>query len=268
MRTKKIQEHYDKASPYYRELWDRHLHHGYFETGNESKSEATQKLVDLLIQKADLKKGSKVLDIGCGFGATSNYLTKEFNCDVTAITLSPVQAEMARKAAENLDNPPKFVVQDANNLSVKEKYDIVWTVEMISHLEERKNFFEKVSDSLKPGGKWCIGAWTKKSGLSKAEEEKYIKPIEEGMMVNLPTKEDYLNHVEENNLHLNFCRDMSNKVSKTWDIGLDLIKNPNLWKMAKEEGREFIDFLKAFRSMRKGYSSGNFRYFVMIAEKQ
>src|SRR5206468_12635722 len=101
----RIIEHYDLVSPFYRSLWGEHLHHGYWTRGDESKEKAQLQLIEHLAQLANVQPGSDILDIGCGFGATSLYLAKQFNAAVTGITISPVQAEMAIGAAagQNLD---------------------------------------------------------------------------------------------------------------------------------------------------------------------
>ncbi len=54
--TQKIQEHHDLASPYYEKLWGQHIHHGYWITGKENKEEASQNLIEVLINKSGLKK--------------------------------------------------------------------------------------------------------------------------------------------------------------------------------------------------------------------
>lgn len=200
--TAKIQEHYDLASPYYKELWGSHIHHGYWISGKESKEEAAQNLIELLIQKSGLKQGAKVLDVGCGIGGTSIFLAKEFGCDVTGITISPVQVEMAQADAKGLANPPHFRVDDANDISVTGPFDVVWSVEMISHLHDRDNLFRRAGELLKPGGKMCITDWCKDEGLSDAEVRKYIDPIEKGMLVSLPTFSEYLRHIENHSFRL------------------------------------------------------------------
>ena len=48
----RIKEHYDKLSPYYHSLWGMHIHHGFWETGKETKEEAQSKLIDLVAKKA------------------------------------------------------------------------------------------------------------------------------------------------------------------------------------------------------------------------
>jgi tocopherol O-methyltransferase len=268
--TQKIQEHYDLASPYYEKLWGQHIHHGYWLTGKENKEEASQNLIELLINKSDLKNKSKVLDIGCGIGGTSMYLAKEYGCDVTGITISPVQVEMATKTASKLKikNKPSFKVMDANNITLNEKYDIIWSVEMISHLNNRENLFKRASELLKPGGRMCITDWLADDNLDKASKIKYIDPIEKGMLVSLPTLTEYKEHLDNNGLRLIYYEDISSKVAKTWDITSEAIKNKALWSLAREHSKEFIEFLKSFKAMRNGFKSGAFRYPAMVLEKK
>jgi len=70
-------------------------------------------------------------------------LAKNFNCKVTGITLSPVQVKMATKASSTLKIKPRFMIMDAQNINLKEKFDVIWAVEVISHLNNKKQFFEK-----------------------------------------------------------------------------------------------------------------------------
>src|SRR6266446_8023946 len=95
----KIRDHYDRVSPYYRGLWGEHLHHGYWIRGDEAKEKAQLQLIEHLAQVAGVKPGSEILDIGCGLGASSLYLAKNYKAAVTGITISEVQVEMATKAA-------------------------------------------------------------------------------------------------------------------------------------------------------------------------
>ena len=96
---RKIVEHYDFVSPYYQSLWGEHLHHGYWIRGDESKEEAQLQLVEHLAELANIQTGSTVLDIGCGFGGSSIYLAQKYKARAIGITISPVQVEMASKAA-------------------------------------------------------------------------------------------------------------------------------------------------------------------------
>src|SRR5215472_12399495 len=70
----KVREHYDRMSPYYRSLWGEHIHHGYWIRGDESKEAAQVQLTEHLAEAAGIEAGAKILDVGCGLGASSIYL--------------------------------------------------------------------------------------------------------------------------------------------------------------------------------------------------
>jgi tocopherol O-methyltransferase len=265
--TSAIREHYDIASPYYRKLWGRHLHHGYYETGRETKEEAADALIRVLAERAGVPRGARVLDIGCGVGGGALWLAEHLGCRVTGVTISPVQVEMATEATRHLTPRPTFLLDDANDLSVAGTFDVVWAVEVISHLSNRAGFFSKVAERLAPGGRFCEAAWLKDERLPAGEEEKYIRPIEEGMLVSLPDFSEYRRHMDANRLRLVYYEDVSARVAKTWDICLGIAKDPALWQLARQHSREFVAFLKSFKAMRDGFRSGRFRYALLVMEK-
>ena len=265
--THKIREHYDFASPFYQSLWGRHIHHGYYLTGSESKETAAENLIKLLVELSQIPKSSRVLDVGCGIGGGAIWLAEKLDCRVTGITISPMQKQMAAEASTHLPNKPEFLIDDANDLSVENSFDVIWAVEVLAHLHNRAGFFRKAAKLLVPGGKICEAAWLKDDRLLGKREEKYIREIEAGMLVTLPTRSEYERHFENNNLRLLFYEDISAGVAQTWDICLDIIKNKTLLKMATRHGKEFTNFLKSFKAMRGGFRTGAFRYAVMILDK-
>jgi tocopherol O-methyltransferase len=267
--TNQIIDHYDIVSPFYQELWDNHIHHGYYLKGNEPNQIATQNLIKMLYKKSKISEGSTVLDIGCGIGATSIWLAKEHKCKVTGITISPIQIEMAKALAKKskLTSNPKFFVSDANKLPTTKKYDVLWSVEMISHLWNREEFFKRCTKILKPEGKFVIADWFKDADLNSAQLKSYIRPIEKGMLVSLWTQKQYIDALKEGGLKLIYNKDISQNVKRTWDVSLKTIDKKKLWKLAIGHSKETVDFLRAFSYMKKGFDSGAFRYCVMVFEK-
>jgi tocopherol O-methyltransferase len=265
--TAKIQEHYDFASPYYKDLWGPHLHHGYYETGKESKAEAAEQLIKLLVHRANFSRGARILDVGCGIGATSIWLTKNMECEVTGITISPVQVQMATEAARQLKQKPTFLLHDANDLKLTGSFDAIWAVEVVSHLSKRAEFFKRASNLLVKGGIICEAAWLKDEALGQGDVKKYIRPIEEGMLVELPTWSEYKEHLSNNNLQLRSYEDISDKVAQTWDTCLDIARNKAVWRIAYQHSKDLVAFLKSFKAMKNGFMSGAFRYGLMISEK-
>ncbi len=267
----KVMRHYDLISPYYHKLWSEHIHHGYYITGKESRKEATENLIKHIISKITLKPGSKVLDVGCGVGGTSRWLAENYRCKVKGITISKTQIEIANALSKTLRKQvpkPEFLLMDAQKITLNEQFDVVWAIEMISHLEKRELLFKKSSEMLTSKGHMCIADWFEDENINGKRRNKYIRPIEEGMFVSLQPMSAYTKMLSNEGFTVIHSKDISQQVKKTWDLCLDIIKKPSLWNLALRHGPECVGFLKAFQAMRNGFSSGAFRYSIIIAQKQ
>jgi tocopherol O-methyltransferase len=263
----KVKDFYDRVSPYTHDLWGMHLHHGYWISGEETKERAQIQLVEHLARLAGLAPGRKILDVGCGFGGSSIYLAKNYDADATGITISPIQVEMARKAAAIDGVNVEFILMDAEEMKFDEPFDVVWSIESISHYPQKESFFASAAQCLKSGGTLAITDWFKKEHLKQREHDKFIQPIEKGMLVELHTMEDYAAMLRRNGLQVVHNEVLNKNCSKTWDLCLEMLKNKALWRVAAENGSEFVAFLRAFRAMRAGFASGNFVYGLMIAKR-
>jgi tocopherol O-methyltransferase len=212
-----------------------------------------------------VRRGSDILDIGCGMGASSIHLAKTYDAKTTGITISPVQVEIATKAATNERVSARFLLMDAEAMDFRAQFDLIWAVESISHFERRKEFFASATKLLKPGGTFAIIDWFKKENLSRTEIRKFIDPIEKGMLAKLQTMDEYESLLTSNGLRI-VDRDVLNKnCAKTWDLCLDILRDKELWKIALKHGSEFVSHLRAFQAMRAGFASGNFVYGLFVA---
>jgi tocopherol O-methyltransferase len=263
----KIVEHYDFASPYYQSLWGEHIHHGYWIRGDESKEIAQIQMIEHLAQLAGMKRGMRVLDIGCGFGGTSVYLAKTYGARATGITISPVQVQMAKDAAAKARVDANFLLMDAEEMRFAEPFDLLWSVESISHYHDPGKFFVSAAKLLKPGGYFAITDWFQKENLAPADRKKFIEPIEKGMMVELRGMNAYGEFLAASGLEVVYREDMTLKCAKSWDIALDIIKDKAFWALAVKLGPGFVTYLKTFRAMRAGFSSGNFVCGLFVAKK-
>jgi tocopherol O-methyltransferase len=112
----KIVQHYDELSPYYKDLWGVHIHHGFWNTATKTKEEAQEQLIRELIFRAEIENGARILDVGCGLGGTAIYLNKALGANVTGITIFPVQIDIANNLARNCDADIRLVLMDAENI--------------------------------------------------------------------------------------------------------------------------------------------------------
>lgn len=289
----RIKGHYEICSDYYYSLWGEHIHHGYFLHPEDSKEIAQIRLIELLLDLSKLPHGNSVLDVGCGIGGTTRYLAGKIAGNVTGITISGEQVRIAKDLTAKEARPGqvmkdgsaplklndgtvRFIELDAERMGEfftkepnKTTFDTVWISEAMSHLPDKKLFFQNAEMLLNPGGKLVVADWFKAEGMTDSELEADIRPIEDGMLLPpLCTQPEYVKYAKDAGLQVHTKPfDISKEVSKTWDISWSLIQSPALWALAFSHGRDGIAFFQAFRAMRRGYANGTFRYAVMVFQK-
>jgi len=152
-----VQHHYDRGEDIYDWMLDS-THRMYscalFKNPNESLEQAqTNKLLHIG-KKLNLKKGERVLEIGCGWGGAGRFYAKEFGCEVHAITLSSNQFDYCKKKAREskLDNLLSYELCDYRN--VKGKYKKCFSIGFYEHISPKfyKTFFNKIKDLLTDDG--------------------------------------------------------------------------------------------------------------------
>ena len=154
---------------------------------------------------------------------------------------------------------------DAEAMNFQKQFDVLWSVESISHYQNRQGFFASAAKLLKPGGSLAITDWFKKENLTREETRKFIDPIEKGMFVELQVMDDYEQFLISNGLQILRREVLNENCAKTWDLCLDIIKNKSFWALAAKYGTHFVSYLKAFEAMRAGFASGNFVYGLFVA---
>ena len=163
-----IIHHYDELSPYYLDIWGMHIHNGYWKTGTELKEEAQEQLITELVSRANIAKNSRILDVGCGLGGTAVYLSKNLGANVTGITISPTQVEIGKNLAKHCSADVRLLLMDAEALEMEDRFDVVWSVEAISHLSDKPTCFRSIAHALDSGGTLVIADWFRSSTATPA----------------------------------------------------------------------------------------------------
>jgi tocopherol O-methyltransferase len=265
-----IRNHYDVSTVFYRLLWGPHIHHGYWE-GNESSQAAQLQLTKKLADLAGIRIGSSVYDIGCGMGGSSQWLAKNKDCEVTGVTLSPVQRLWAATSAKvNRVSPlPKFVCEDAELIEFDDQSaDFVWSIECTEHLFDKPNFFKKAARWLKPGGRFALCAWLAKEDPLNAQEKLLVERVCDGMFCpSLGSQSDYVKWFEDAGLKVIQTGIWTRQVERTWELCRNRVERTGVRHLARILGKNHTLFLDHFDAILSAYQSGAMEYGFFVAEK-
>jgi tocopherol O-methyltransferase len=265
-----IREHYDRLSFLYRMFWGEHLHHGYWD-GDETVPQAQIQLMERLAERAGVPRGASVLDIGCGLGGSAFWLAEHFDCQVTGMTISPVQARMASKKAKarGLSGQVQFQVSDANQWEPEpESVDMVWIMESSEHFEDKKRFFERCASVLKPGGVLAVCAWLRRDGPMPEDEQKLVATIAEAMLsASLDSLSDYQTWMRDSGLTVTAAEDITRHVERTWAHCSSIADRRAVKFFVRFTGASTRRFVKAFPLMKQAYAQGAMAFGLFVAKK-
>ena len=124
----------------------------------DSLDDAEESMLKLYIDRADIKDGHEVLDLGCGWGSFSLYVAERYpDINITSVSNSSDQIAYIKNEAhkKGLSNIKAFRM-DVNNLELNKKFDRIVSIEMFEHLRNYKLILNYLNHALKPDGKLFI----------------------------------------------------------------------------------------------------------------
>jgi tocopherol O-methyltransferase len=264
-----IRNHYDLTTPFYRLFWGPHIHHGLWEA-NETPREAQQRLTERLATLAGVSEGDRMVDVGCGMGASSIHLAKTRKCHSLGITISRLQRNWATLAARRhgVSRQVEFRCADAEQIELPSRScNVVWSVECTEHLFDKRRFFDRAASWLKPRGTMAICAWLA-TDISGSTHEKQLHDVCEGFFCpSLGSMNDYASWIETAGLKMKHCLDWTECVRRTWQICGDRVRRSRVRWLAHLFGRNSVLFLDRFDTILRAYDSGAMKYACFIARK-
>jgi cyclopropane-fatty-acyl-phospholipid synthase len=112
---------------------------------------------ELICRKLALREGERVLDVGCGWGSFVIHAAANHGVRAVGITLSPAQAELARRrvAKAGLEDRIEIRVADYRDLGTAgEHYDAIASIGMVEHVGANQIdlYSLQLAGLLEPGG--------------------------------------------------------------------------------------------------------------------
>ena len=159
-------QHYEVDSEFFQYCLGKNLKYSccYWNDDTYSLDDAEDIMLDIYCKRAKIEDGMKILDVGCGWGSLSLYLSKKYpNSEVTGVSNSGSQKKFIDKLANdrNLGNL-KIITKDINSFNTKDKFDRILSIEMFEHTKNSKKLMNSINEWLNPEGMFFMHVFAHK----------------------------------------------------------------------------------------------------------
>ena len=152
-----VTHHYDVSNRFYEMVLGPSMTYScaVFASPEDTLELAQARKVDLVARKLDLKPGSRLLDVGCGWGAMGIHAARNYGAQVVGVTLSEPQRRYATEQARlaGVSDLVEFRLQDFRDVT-DGPFDAVCSIGMAEHVGRRSlpRYTQVIWDQLRPGG--------------------------------------------------------------------------------------------------------------------
>ena len=135
------------------------MHFGFYDENTRHHAGALANMNRELAIRAGLRGGDRVLDAGCGVGGSAIWLARELGARVVGVNVVPGDVERGRRYARkrNVADLVTIELQDMTRTNFPdESFDVVWAIESVCHVPDKREFLAEARRLLKPGGRLVI----------------------------------------------------------------------------------------------------------------
>jgi cyclopropane-fatty-acyl-phospholipid synthase len=154
-----IGHHYDLSNEFYSLILDPTMAYScayYGDDPAQTVASAQRAKLDLVCRKLGIGPGSRLLDVGCGWGSLSLHAAEHFGARVTGVTIAAEQKKLIdrRTSARGLGDRVEIRLQDYRDVPERDHFDAVGSIEMGEHVGDRNYpaYVEVLRRSVRPGG--------------------------------------------------------------------------------------------------------------------
>ncbi len=219
-----IAAHYDLSNELYQLFLDTNMQYSsaIFSEVDITLEQAQEHKMHILCSQLELTANDHLLEIGTGWGTFACFAAQNYNCRVTATTISREQFKGAQRQVieKGLQDKVTLLFKDYRDL--RGKYSKIVSVEMIEAVGYRfmPDYFRMLNNLLIDGGKLLIQAIT----IEDQRYDSYRKNVDFIQRYifpggHLPAISELLRHVkEQTTMRLNHFSDFSHHYAKTLKI--------------------------------------------------
>lgn len=232
-------QHYELPPEFFLHVLGKNLKYSscFYDQSTKSLSDAEDLALKISCERAQLKDGMRILELGCGWGSLTLHMAKTFpNSKIVAISNSaPQKAFIDSQAKERGLKNVLVLTRDISQLESLalefESFDRVMSIEMFEHFKNYQTLLSKISDVLAKDGKLFVHIFTHKE---------YSYPFEVEGEDNWMGKYFFTGgQMPAHNLLYSFQRDLYLETSWAWD-GVHYQKTSEDWLQNMDQNAETI----------------------------
>jgi cyclopropane-fatty-acyl-phospholipid synthase len=132
---------------------------GYYPTGLETLAEAEEAMLALYGERAALKDGQDILELGCGWGSLTLWMAQRYpRARICAVSNSQLQrAHIERSCLERGIGNVSIVTCDVNRLELPAAaFDRCVSIEMFEHMRNYDTLLARIACWLRPQGRLFV----------------------------------------------------------------------------------------------------------------
>ena len=146
------EQHYEVPPEFFEQVLGSHLKYssGYWPYGTESLDASEAAMLEKTVQRAQIKDGMDILELGCGWGSLTCFMAKSLpNAQITAVSNSNDQGKfIQQRCAENSLNNVEVITADMNDFSTDKVFDRVVSIEMFEHMRNYGELLKRISSFI------------------------------------------------------------------------------------------------------------------------
>lgn len=153
-------QHYEVPASFYQHALGHRLKYSgcYYPDGVTTLDEAEDAGLALVCERAELRDGMDILELGCGWGSLTLWMAERYpNASVTAVSNSASQRRfILERAAERGRNNIEVITADINAFSHDGRFDRAVSIEMFEHMTHHAELMRRVAGWLRDDGKLFV----------------------------------------------------------------------------------------------------------------
>ena len=153
-------QHYELHPDFFAHVLGRRMKYSccLYPAGTETLDQAEEAMLSLTCERADIRDGMELLELGCGWGALTLWIAERYpKARINAVSNSSpqrafIQDRCRKKGIKNVE----VITADMNHYTAEKRFDRIVSVEMFEHMRNYEMLLRKISTWMKPDGRLFV----------------------------------------------------------------------------------------------------------------